>query len=206
MAQRADFHKYDVLEHTLRSVKYADKSVRLASLLHDVGKPFCMQRDGKYHAHPVEGERIARDILTRLKAPHKTVDKVCNLVKWHMYDLDCQTGTAKLRRFLVTHYELIDELLLLKQADFSACMDDMRTAPTCVRWRKLLDEMQREGVPFSLKALAVKGNDLLALGIQPKKVSSVLNALLMHTACHPKDNEKERLLRLAVGFENGLNA
>ena len=46
MAQREDFHKYDVLEHTLRAVLYADGRVRLAALLHDVGKPFCLLRDG----------------------------------------------------------------------------------------------------------------------------------------------------------------
>lgn len=202
MAQRADFHKYDVLEHTLRSVKYADKRVRLAALLHDVGKPFCMQRDGKYYAHPIEGEGLARDILSRLKAPTKTIRTVCDLVKWHMYDLDCKTGERKLRRFFVTHYHLLKDLLLLKQADFSACMDDKSEAPTCIRWRTLLAKMQQEGVPFDLKGLAVRGNDLLALGIPPKNVATVLNDLLLHTACTPKDNEKERLLQLALSFKN----
>ena len=204
MAQRADFHKYDVLEHSFRAVKYAPPKVRLAALLHDVGKPFCMRRDGKYHAHPIEGEILARNILNRLKAPKKTVERVCALVKWHMYDLDCKTSEHKLRRFLVERYELLEDLLPLKQADFSACMDDLRDAPTCLRWRELLDTMQKEHVPFTLKELAVKGNDLLTLGIAPKHVSAVLHALLMHTACTPKDNEKERLLRLAAGMEKGL--
>ena len=44
MGQRKDFHKYDVLEHSLRAAKYADQKVRLSALLHDVGKPFCMLR------------------------------------------------------------------------------------------------------------------------------------------------------------------
>ena len=39
MAQRADYHRYDVLNHSLRAVYYAQKEVRLAALLHDVGKP-----------------------------------------------------------------------------------------------------------------------------------------------------------------------
>lgn len=204
MAQRADFHKYDVLEHSLRAVKYAPPQIRLASLLHDVGKPFCMQRDGKYHDHPVEGEIIARNILSRLKAPKKTAERVSALVKWHMYDLDGKTSEHKLRRFFVIHHDLMDDLLALKQADFSACMDDMRTAPTCVRWRAVLDAMQKTGVPFSLKGLAVKGDDLLALGVPPKDVSALLHALLMHTACYPAENEKTRLLQLAAGMKNGL--
>ena len=204
MAQRADFHKYDVLEHSLRAVKYAPPQMRLAALLHDVGKPFCMQRDGKYHEHPVEGERLARNVLTRLKAPKKTVERICALVKWHMYDLDCKTSENKLRRFFVTNYDILNDLLLLKQADFSACMDETCDAPTCVRWENLLEKMQKENVPFTLKQLDVNGNDLLTLGIQPNQVASFLHALLMHVACNPKDNEKARLLRLAVGMEKGL--
>lgn len=204
MAQRADFHKHDVLEHSLRAVKYASPQIRLAALLHDVGKPFCMQRDGKYQNHAVEGEIIARNILTRLKAPKKTLEWVCALVKWHMYDLDGKTGEHKLRRFFVTHYDLMDDLLALKQADFSACMDDMRTAPTCVRWRAVLDTMQKTSVPFTLKALAVKGDDLLAIGAAPKDLSALLQALLMHTACYPEENTKDRLLLLAAGMKNDL--
>ncbi len=204
MAQRADFHNYDVLEHSLRAVKYAPAQIRLAALLHDVGKPFCMRRDGNTHAHPVEGEPIARNILTRLKAPKKTIDRVCSLVKWHMYDLDGKTSENKLRRFFVANYALLDDLLLLKQADFSACKDDMREAPTCTRWRSLLQKMRQEKVPFTLKELAINGNDLLTLGIEPKRISVVLSALLMHTACAPQENEKTRLLRLATGFMNGI--
>ena len=204
MAQRADFHKYDVLEHSLRAVKYAPNSIRLAALLHDVGKPTCAIRDGNSYSHPTEGEGLAREILQRLKAPKKTTDIVCALVRWHMYDMDCKTNENKLRRFFVEHYPILEDLLSLKQADFSACMDDLTQAPTCVRWRKLLMQMQAENAPFTLKDLQVKGTDLLSLGIQPAKISAVLHKLLLHAVTLPKDNEKQRLLQLAKGFENGL--
>ena len=205
MSQRADFHKYDVLEHSFRAVKYAPPQVRLAALLHDIGKPYCQKRDGNSYAHVTEGVPLARNALQRLKAPNRTVDRVCALIEWHMYDLDGKTRKNKLRRFFVEHYELLEDLLLIKQADFSACMDETSEAPTCTRWRALLQKMQSEQVPFSLKELAVKGNDLLTLGIAPQRISKVLHALLMHTACTPKDNEKTRLLRLAIGIDHGLN-
>jgi tRNA nucleotidyltransferase (CCA-adding enzyme) len=204
MAQRADFHKYDVLEHSLRAVKYAPSSIRLAALLHDVGKPTCAIRDGNSYNHPTDGEGLAKGILQRLKAPKKVTDEVCALVRWHMYDMDCKTNENKLRRFFVEHYPILENLLALKQADFSACMDDLSEAPTCVRWRKLLTKMQAENTPFTLKDLQIKGTDLLALGVQPAKISAVLHKLLLHTATTPKDNHKERLLQLAKGFENGL--
>ncbi|MBR1975110.1 MAG: CCA tRNA nucleotidyltransferase [Clostridia bacterium] len=204
MVQRADFHKYDVLEHSLRTVKYADKRIRLAALFHDVGKPYCKLQFGNSYEHPTEGAKLAREILNRLKAPKKTVDQVCLLTELHMYDLDGKTSENKLRRFFVLHANIMDELLLIKQADFSACADNLSPAPTFVRWTKLLDKMREEGVPFSLKSLAVNGNDLLRLGIAPHRISTVLNKLLLHTATNARDNKKERLLLLAKGFENSL--
>ncbi|MBQ7323705.1 MAG: CCA tRNA nucleotidyltransferase [Clostridia bacterium] len=209
LTQRPDFHRYDVLEHSLKSLLYiepnsTDATLRLAALLHDVGKPYCMLQTGNAHAHHEEGARIAKEILTRLKAPKKVCERIPALIEWHMYDLDCKVRENKLRRFFVTHFPLLEDLLLLKQADFSACMDNLSTAPTCLRWRKLLDQMQRENVPFTLKELAVNGNDLLHLGIPPTKLSGLLQKLLLHTACTPTDNSRERLLRLAVGFANTL--
>lgn len=204
ISQRADYHKYDVLEHSLRAALYAPKTVRLAALLHDVGKPYCAYRFGTPHAHPFEGERLAREILQRFKAPNKEIDVVSRLVRRHMYDFDCRTSEGKLRRFFVENYSLLPDLLAVKQADFSACMDSMRTAPTCKRWQALLAQMQEEGVPFTLRELAVKGNELSELGIPNKHIATLLQRLLMHTATNPKDNEKERLLFLAVGLSKDL--
>ena len=197
MEQRADFHKYDVLEHSFRAVRYADKRIRLAALLHDVGKPFCKLRDGNSYAHADEGARIATEILTRLKAPKKTVEQVRELTLWHMYDFDCKTKEPKLRRFFIEHYEILEDLLLIKQADYSACADDLQEAPTCLKWRTILETMRKQNAPFTLRALAINGNDLLNLGIPAPKLAGILHELLLHAAVNPKDNEKSRLLHLA---------
>ena len=209
LAQRADFHKYDVLEHSFRAVKYMEKlstdtTLRLAALLHDVGKPLCMLRDGNAHNHPEEGETLALEILTRLRAPKKAIQRIAWLVRWHMYDFDCSTSEKKLRRFFVTNADMLDDLLAVKQADFSACTDDTSTAPTCVKWRAIIQKMREEDVPFSLKALAVNGTDVIKEGIPPQRVATLLNALLMHTAVCPKDNEKPRLIKLLHGLHKGL--
>lgn len=204
MAQRADFHKYDVLEHSLRAATYADESVRLAALLHDVGKPFCTLRDGNSHAHPTEGARLAKEILRRLKAPNKSIERIPALIEWHMYDFDCRTSENKLRRFFVLHYDILDDLIKLKQADFSACTDDLSVAPTCMRWRTLLETMRQENAPLTLKELALSGKDLLNTDVPAKHISAVLQKLLLHACCNPADNEKPRLLRLAAGIARNL--
>lgn len=198
LAQRADFHKYDVLEHSLRAALYADKEVRLAALLHDVGKPFCQKRDGNAHAHPEEGEKLVRDVLMRLKAPTKRIDETATLVALHMYDFNCKTGENKLRRFFAKHYPLLEKLLLLKQADFSACTDDLSIAPTCARWQTLLEKLKSERAPLTLKELAVSGKHLLQAGIEPRRISEILQKLLYHAVCNPKDNVKERLIKIAL--------
>jgi tRNA nucleotidyltransferase (CCA-adding enzyme) len=195
MAQRADFHNYDVLEHTFHAVLYADERVRLSALLHDVAKPFCVKRDGNSFAHPTEGARMADEILTRFKAPKHTTATVKELVLYHMYDFDGQTKENKLRRFFVVHRPVLEELLLLKQADFSGCKDDLSPCPTGIKWRKLLDKMRVEGAPTSLKELAITGKEVAeADDMQPKYIADVLRELLLHAALEPQDNTKERLL------------
>ena len=204
MAQRADFHKYDVLEHSLRACAYAKPHIRLAALLHDVGKPLCALRDGNSHAHPQEGATLAKDILNRLKAPKKLTQRIHALVEWHMYDFDCKTSENKLRRFFVAHLDILDDLIDLKQADFSACTDDFSIAPTCARWRELLQKMREERAPMRLKDLALNGKNLLELGIAERHIATVLNALLAHTVIFPSENNGPRLIKLALAFYNQI--
>lgn len=197
LVQRADFHDHDVLEHSLRAAGYADKNVRLAALLHDVGKSEAFRTEGRFASHPERGEKIAREILTRLKAPVKTTERVCALVKYHMYDYDLKTKENKLRRFIVEHADILDDLLLLKQADYSACKDDFSRAPCVTRWQALIEKMKAENVPFSLKQLAVKGDDVAEILPSLRYVGETLHALLLHVAVHPEENTKNRLLYLA---------
>ena len=121
-----------------------------------------------------------------------------------MYDFDCKTSENKLRRFFVTHLYILEDLLLVKQADFSACTDDFSVAPTCKRWTELLEKMKAENAPLHIKDLALSGKDILELGVPANRVSEILSALLLHTATHPTENEKQRLCRLALGMaKNG---
>ena len=197
MSQRADFHNHDVLEHSLRAVRYAEPSVRLAALLHDIGKPVCTLRDGNAFAHPETGAKIAKTVLSRWKAPMKTTERVASLIALHMYDFNSKTKENKLRRFFVQHHELLPDLLLLKQADFSACKDDLSTAPTVARWQALLAQLAEEHAPLTLRELAISGKDLLDLQFPPREISERLNTLLNHAVLYPQDNTKKRLLALA---------
>ena len=114
LAQRADFHDHDVLEHSFRACKYADPRVRFAALLHDAGKPAVFAETGKYHGHDAAGAPIARAALERLKAPKKLCEEVERLTLLHMYDLDMKTRESKIRAFIVKNFDVYEPLLLLK--------------------------------------------------------------------------------------------
>lgn len=195
MAQRSDFHAHDVLEHSLRCVKYAPAEIRFAALLHDAGKPFCFFRDGNFYAHAEEGARIAGEILTRLKAPKKLIGETAALVKEHMRDYNLAMKESKVRREIVNGYPLLKKLFALKQADYSACKDDLSPAPSVVKWRAVLEKMRGEGVPFTVKELALSGTDLLALGLKPERIGTVLDELLDYCAQDGKRNERGALLK-----------
>lgn len=195
MPQRADFHNYDVLEHAFRCVYYAPASIRWAALLHDVGKPFCFLQDGNFHAHPEEGARIAADILCRLKAPKKHAEQIVRLVRLHMRDFDLRMKESKVRRDIVSNHDILPDLFSLRQADFSACKDDVSPAPGVVKWQRILAKMQSEGVPFSVRELAVTGADVTARGVYGEAVGKMLEELLDYCIQDGSRNTREHLLK-----------
>ncbi len=178
MPQRKDFHDFDVLEHSFRCVRYAPPHIRWAALLHDVGKPFCMLRDGNFFAHPAEGARIAEDILSRLKAPRALIRETVFLVGAHMRDFDCRMRENKVRREIRGAGPLLEALLALKQADFSACKGDLSPAPCVVKWQHVLQKMRDEGVPFTQKELKIGGREIQSLGVPPEQTAAVLASLM----------------------------
>lgn len=198
LAQRSDYHDHDVLEHSFRAAWYAPEQIRLAALLHDVGKPYCVKKYGKSFLHPQEGKWMTLEICNRLKVPKKLAERVSLLTELHMYDLSCEASENKVRKFIVNNYNVMDELLLLKQADYSACKDDLDVAPCVKKWKRIIADMRSEGIPFTVKELAVRGNELIDAGISPNQTAKTLNFLLEQVAMKCVENKKERLISFAL--------
>lgn len=197
IAQREDFHKYDVLEHSLRCVMYAHDSVRLAALLHDVGKPLCFEASGNFIGHEERGADAAAAVMERLKVPKKLAEETERLIRLHMYDFRGDAKENKIRRFIVQNYDIYDKILYLKQADFSACKDDLSEAPTVAKFKRIKARMEAEGAPFTLKELDIKGNELLSMGFPPVSVGQTLSKLLYDCAISEVANDKAALLKRA---------
>ncbi len=204
MMQNKNFHTHDVLEHSLRTCKYAHPSVRLAGLLHDVGKPKQKLETGKFHGHDQVGEKLVVEILTRLKAPNTIVEECRQLTAMHMFDLEGNLSIEILRKFFVEHYPLLQKLFYLRQADFSAGKDDLSICPTILKWQSILQEMQMEGVPFSLKELQIDGNLLKPFVKDRKNIGILLNKLLTFCTSNGRRNTTEQLLQQAKIFAKSL--
>ena len=197
MAQRKDFHNYDVLEHSLRCVLYSSPKVRLSALLHDIGKPYCMLNKGVYYGHDKEGAKIAGEVLRRLKADNESIKRAVFLTKEHMLDLDGKMRESKVKRYVVENFDRLEELFMIKQADFSACKDDLTVAPTITKWKNIIEKMQISGVPTSYKELKINANDLVQLGFKGKKIGDGMKSILYHVLENPEDNDSEKLVVFA---------
>lgn len=197
MAQRSDFHNYDVLDHSFRAVRYASPRIRLAALLHDVGKPACFLETGRFYGHAERGAALALDILRRLKAPIDEQRRISRLTELHMLDLDGKMKERKIKRVIRDNVDLFFDLMGLKQADFSACKDCMFVAPAVSRWTAIYERMKESGVPFSPRDLDIDGDALKAIGYRGAQIGRELNELLDYILDYPQKNQRKSLMKRA---------
>ena len=200
MAQRPDHHRFDVLEHSFQVCAAAPptEKLRLAALLHDVGKPDCKRETGVQYDHDKYGERITKRVLTELRFPARMVTEVSALVGGHMYDIQHQAKTDTLRvRFATWGRERTLEQILLREADIRGCGYDIDYVAK--DWRALYETMLRDGTPFSERELAISGEELMQASGLPagKELGELKKKLFLHCVKHPKDNNLARLTQLA---------
>ena len=196
-------HIYECYEHALFSLKYAaqkhfNKYVRLAALLHDIGKPRVKKGEGPdatFYGHEIVGAKMTIQILNHLKFPKKDIEKIAKLVKYHLFYYNPgEVGDASVRRLLrQVGPENMEELLQVRMADRIGS-GVPKAEPYKLRHLKyVIEKVSRD--PISVKMLKVNGNDVMKiLGIQPgPKIGNVLDVLLGHALEDPKKNDKEFL-------------
>ena len=202
--QNTPHHCYTVGEHILHSLCHvrADKVLRITMLLHDIGKPVVRKTDenGRDHfkMHGNAGEKMAAQILRRLKFDNDTIRKVTRLVKWHD---DRPEGTTKAVRRAVNRIgeDLFPYYLEVQQADMLAQSDYRRTEKQerLDKVKEAYETIINENQCVSLKTLAVTGKDLIEAGYKPgREIGETLNRLLEVVLVDPQKNQKEILLAL----------
>lgn len=200
-------HCYNVGSHILKSMEAVrpDKVLRLAMLFHDIGKPAVLTTDDEgihhFHGHPEISERMARDILKRLKFDNDTIYMVTRLVRYHDYDV--KPKEKYVRRAIVKTGENVFPLLFeVKEADIQAQSGYLREEKEkkLKEVRQVYERVLAEKQCISLKTLAVTGKDLIEeAGMQPgREIGEMLNKLLDVVLEEPEKNDREILLKLAT--------
>ena len=194
-------HIYDVWNHMVESLRECparDPMVRLATLLHDIGKPRTMRRQGPrgvtFYGHEVVGARLAAQIADRLRLSKKQKARLVMLVRWHMFTYDPKMTDAAIRRFIRrVGRENINDMMMLRVGDRKG------GGSRATSWRlRELQERIGENLyePMGVGDLVIDGNELMqALDIKPgPKVGKILNQLFEEVMEDKLPNEKEKLL------------
>ena len=196
-------HIYTVFEHHVRSLDYSVTQghslvVRVAALLHDLGKPKTKQGEGlnsTFHGHEMVGAKMAVRALDRLKFPRDFTDRVSHLIRYHMFYYNVgEVSDAGVRRFLRrVGPEYVPELMQLREAD-RVGSGVPKAIPYKLRHFLFMIEKVKHD-PISPKMLKVNGEDVMKLlSIAPcPRVGYVLSVLLEEVLDDPKRNTKEYL-------------
>jgi tRNA nucleotidyltransferase (CCA-adding enzyme) len=208
--EQGGIHAFDVFEHNLRTLQAAaDKNwpphVRLAALLHDIGKPATRRTGGKnkhytFFGHEVVGARMTKSILERLKMPRETIDVVVNLVRWHMFFSDPDQITLSAVRRTITRIgeDHIEDLLNLRVCDRIGTGRPKEQPFRFRKYKAMVDEALRD--PISVKMLKVNGDRIMDMtGEKPgKRLGFVLHALLEEALEDSTKNTPEYMERRAL--------
>ncbi len=207
--QRSPHHAYDLFTHVAHVVAEvpAELTLRWAALLHDIGKVPTFTQDetgrGHFYGHAPKGAEMAEEVLRRLKAPTALRQQVVLLIEKHMTRL--QPDQKLLRRQIGRMgWETVEQILLLQEADMGSKgtgkAEDMAIFSET---RKVLEEIRQKDSCLSLKDLAVRGNDLMAMGLSGKAIGQMLDQLLEQVLEENLPNDREILLAWAEGEIHG---
>ncbi len=202
-------HIYDVWEHLLRSVQHAaDKNyplhVKLAALFHDLGKPKSRRTGQKskeytFYGHEVVGERMAVEIMSRLKFSNKEIELVQKMVRNHMFFADPEKITLSAVRRVIANVgpEYIWDLMNLRICDRIG-MGRPKEEPYRLRkYESMIEEALRS--PTSVGMLKIDGKQVMAVTRETPgpKIGHILNALLEEALENPDINSEEFLVKRA---------
>ena len=219
--QKNPHHKHDLGTHihqVLKNVSHLsnDPDLRMAALLHDVGKPDSMWEDengvghfykgpnGEGDNHDEVGGKMSEQVLTRLRYPANRIGKIKHLVNQHMFpSFNSPKGARKFLNNAGSH-ETAKDLLNLREADHTGKGNSNATGLMVDKMRSLVDDEQESNAIFSPKDLAITGNDIIKiLGISSgPQVGQIIKKLVELVIEHPSINKRDELINIVKTLYN----
>lgn len=206
--QQNKYHMHNVYEHMLTVTDYCntpDFEIKLAALLHDIGKPetAVLGDDGfmHYYGHPKISRDIASKLLVdRLRLTTAEYYSILNLIENH--DMNVGNSRASVKRVLNKHGELFfRKWLLLKRADVNDHINyrHLYKIYKLDEIERILNEVIAENSCYHLKDLEISGTQLMnELNIKPGKlVGTILQILLDEVIQETLENKQDKLLERA---------
>ena len=191
-------HTYDCYKHSILALKYATEQkfnihVRIASLLHDVGKPRSKRGSGNnatFYGHEVIGAKMTEKILSRLKFKLVDKERITKLVRYHLfyYNVDEVTESSVRRLVRKVGPEIMSDLLEVRMADRIGS-GVPKAEPYKLRHLKyIIEKISKD--PISVKMLKINGGDIMKmLDSKPgPKIGFILDILLGQVIDDPKNN------------------
>ncbi|HEX8940991.1 MAG TPA: HD domain-containing protein [Candidatus Limnocylindrales bacterium] len=191
----------DLWEHTLLTVDAAPRErqlVRLAALVHDIGKPATFT-DGHFHGHDTVGADLAVTLLAELRFPRAVQERVAHLVRHHMFAYEPRWSDATVRRFIRRiGPAAVDDLIALRAAD-NAGSGLPAAAGHLAELRARCRAQLEAKVALGRGDLAVDGHDLMAeLDVPPgPRLGWLLDELTERVVAEPERNDRASLLATA---------
>ena len=203
------YHAFTVYQHSLRACDEAQPELvlRLAALLHDVGKP--RTKEGPhFYGHEKVGAEMARALLERLRFSGDVVERVSRLVALHMYTTVDEISDAGVRRFIRrAGVPNLGDLFALRHADIRATGLPPRDEDQNRLFEARIQAALDAGHALSVADLAINGDDVMRLmqelGLAPKdfrgdpRVGETLRACLETVLDDPANNTRDTLLEYA---------
>lgn len=204
--QNNPYHDYDVFDHTVHAIEHCESKdliTKLAIFFHDFGKPNSYQDDENgvrhFKGHGKVSAAITDEIMKRLKFDNETRNSVVELVRCH--DATFEVGKKYVKRWLnKIGEEQFRRLLEIRKADIRGqkLNYEQSRIDKVNNIESILEDVLQENECFSLKHLAVNGNDLMSIGYKSnKELGNTLNKLLQLVIDGNCDNEKSKLLQEA---------
>ena len=201
-AQNNPHHNRDVWEHTLTVLENipAEPVLRWAALLHDAEKPACCTVDAEgvrhFHGHQQKSAETAEAMLRRLHCETRLIADVTELIKIHdiRFPATVETATRWAGRWGEKRFLQFTEL---RRADTLGQAHPGEAEPYYRALRAAYDEAKRQDACFTVRQLAVSGDDLTAIGLSGPAVGEALRRLLRLVQGGTLPNERAALLAAA---------
>lgn len=203
-AQITKWHLYDVYTHTVKSVACCEKKdyMRLAVLLHDIGKPECKTTDKKmvdhFFGHPQKSVEIAEGVLKRLKVSREYTKKILTLIEIHDKKISA-TGESVKFWLRTLGEDLFFDFMEVKLADMKT--HNLHYAGESLvlfeKIKRLAKEIISNNEPYRICDLALNGNELVEIGYCGSEIKQELEKLVVDVSKNPTLNTKETLINIA---------